>query len=85
MCHLTYLLLLLRQNKNMSRLNLLGANIKKFRKQKRLSQNQLAEILDFSREHIACIETGKEFISLRKLFQLADVLEMPVKDFFDFD
>lgn len=69
----------------MSRLNLLGANIKKFRKQKRLSQNQLAEILDFSREHIACIETGKEFISLRKLFQLADVLEMPVKDFFDFD
>ena len=85
MYHLTYLLLLLRQNKNMSRLNLLGANIKKFRKQKKLSQNQLAEILDFSREHIACIETGKEFISLRKLFQLADVLEMPVKDFFDFD
>ena len=69
----------------MSRLNLLGANIKKFRKQKKLSQNQLAEILDFSREHIACIETGMEFISLRKLFQLADVLEMPVKDFFDFD
>lgn len=69
----------------MSRLNLLGANIKKFRKQKKLSQNQLAEILDFSREHIACIETGKEFISLRKLFQLADVLEIPVKDFFDFD
>lgn len=69
----------------MSRLDLLGANIKNFRKQKKLSQNQLAEILDFSREHIACIETGKEFISLRKLFQLADVLEMPVKDFFDFD
>ncbi len=69
----------------MSRLNLLGANIKKFRKQKKLSQNQLAEILDFSREHIACIETGKEFISLRKLFLLADVLEIPVKDFFDFD
>lgn len=69
----------------MSRLDLLGANIKKFRKQKKLSQNQLAEILDFSREHIACIETGKEFISLRKLFLLADVLEIPVKDFFDFD
>ncbi len=69
----------------MSRLDLLGANIKKIRKQKKLSQNQLAEILDFSREHIACIETGKEFISLRKLFLLADVLEIPVKDFFDFD
>ena len=85
MYHLTYLLLLLRQNKNMSRLNLLGANIKKYRKQKKLSQNQLAEILDFSREHVACIETGKEFISLRKLFIMADALDVPVKDFFDFD
>lgn len=85
MCHLAYLQLLLRQNKNMSRLNLLGANIKKYRKLRKLSQNQLAEILDFSREHIACIETGKEFISLRKLFDLADVLDVPVKDFFNFD
>ena len=85
MCHLTYLQLLLRQNKNMSRLNLLGANIRKYRKLRKLSQNQLAEILDFSREHIACIETGKEFISLRKLFDLADILDVPVKDFFNFD
>ncbi len=85
MYHLTYLLLLLMQNKNMSRLNLLGANIKKYRKQKKLSQNQLAEILDFSREHVACIETGKEFISLRKLFIMADALDVPVKNFFDFD
>jgi len=69
----------------MSRLQTLGQNIKKYRKAKKLSQNQLAEILDFSREHIACIETGKEFISLRKLFQLADVLEIPIKNFFDFD
>ena len=68
----------------MSRLITLGKNIKKYRKLKKLSQNQLAELLDFSREHVACIETGKEFISLRKIFQLADILEIPVKDLFNF-
>lgn len=69
----------------MSRLCTLGLNIKKYRKIKKLSQNQLAEILDFSREHLACIETGKEFISLRKLFLLADVLEVSMTDLINFD
>ena len=69
----------------MSRLLLLGTNIKYFRKAKRLSQNQLAEMIDLSREHLACIETGKEYISLRKLFLTADVLGAPVKSLIDFD
>ena len=69
----------------MSRLEKLGKNIKKYRKLKDLSQNQLAEIADLSREHLACIETGKEFISLRKLFLIADILEVPVKNLIDFE
>ena len=69
----------------MSRLLLLGQNIKKYRKTKKLSQNKLAEMIDLSREHLACIETGKEYISLRKLFLIADVLEVSLKDFMDFD
>ena len=60
-------------------------NIKKFRKAKKLSQNQLAEMIDISREHLACVETGKEFISLRKLFLIADVLGVSLKEFIDFD
>lgn len=68
----------------MSRLETLGKNIKKYRKLKNLSQNQLAEMVDLSREHLACIETGKEFISLRKLFLIADILEVPVKNLIDF-
>ena len=85
MCYLTYLISLLLQNKNMSRLKHLGVNIKKYRKLKNLSQNELAEMCDLSREHLACIEIGKEFISLRKLFLIADLLETPVKNFVDFD
>ncbi len=69
----------------MSRLLNLGMNIKKYRKAKKLSQNQLAELIDLSREHLACIETGKEFISLRKLFLIADVLEVPLTSLIDFD
>ena len=69
----------------MSMLLKLGMNIKKYRKAKKLSQNQLAELIDLSREHLACIETGKEFISLRKLFLIADVLEVPLTSLIDFD
>ena len=69
----------------MSMLLNLGMNIKKYRKAKKLSQNQLAELIDLSREHLACIETGKEFISLRKLFLIANVLEVPLTSLIDFD
>lgn len=77
--------MLLLRNIFMSRLLNLGMNIKKYRKAKKLSQNQLAELIDLSREHLACIETGKEFISLRKLFLIADVLEVPLTSLIDFD
>ena len=69
----------------MPRLLKLGQNIKKFRKQKGLSQNELAEIVNFSREHLAYIETGREYISLRKLFQIADSLDISLKELIDFD
>ena len=42
-------------------------------------------MVDFSREHIAAVKIGKEFISLRKLFEIADVLDTPVKNFIDFE
>lgn len=69
----------------MSRLEKLGQNIKHYRKLKHLSQNQFAEMVNFSREHLACIETGKEYVSLRKLFLIADILEISLKDLVNFD
>mgnify|MGYP002625723071 CR=1 FL=1 len=62
----------------------LGRNIFKFRKLKGLSQNQLAELLGISREHLAKIETAKRCVSLGLLFDIADTLEIKVKDFFEF-
>ena len=62
----------------------LGRNIFKFRKAKGLSQNQLAEKVEISREHLAKIETAKRCISLGLLIEISEALEIPVKDFFDF-
>ena len=69
----------------MSRLNLLGKNIRKYREAKKFSQEFLAEKTNLSREYITRIENGQKFISLRKLFLLADVLEVKFSDLTNFD
>ena len=50
----------------MSRLKLLGENIKKYRLAKNFSQELLAEKVDLSREYIVRIEKGQKYISLKK-------------------
>ena len=62
----------------------LGINIKKARKEKGLSQNTLAELLDISREHLAKIETAKRTISLGLLFKISDILEKSEQELLDF-
>lgn len=68
-----------------TRLEILGQNIQKYRKKAGLSQNQLAEMIDLSREHLSVIETGKSYISLKRIFMLADIFEISVKDLITFD
>ena len=63
----------------------LGKNIQHARKNKKLSQNELAELLNISREHLAKIETAKRCISLKLLFKVAEVLKIKEKDLFDFE
>ena len=62
----------------------LGRNIYKFRREKGFSQNTFAEILEISREHLAKIETGKRCVSLGLLFDIAEKLNVSIKDFFNF-
>jgi len=68
-----------------AKLLLLGNNLKKARKQRGLSQNALAEILDISREHLAKVETAKRTVSLSLLFEICDNLNVSEKDLFNFD
>jgi transcriptional regulator with XRE-family HTH domain len=69
----------------MSRLKNLGANIKKYRLKKGLTQANLAVSLDLSYEYICRVERGQKYISLRKLFELADVLSVNVHDLMNID
>lgn len=69
----------------MSRLELLGQNIKKYRKTRHLTQRDLAVALDCTYEFICRVEQGQMFISLRRLFKLADILEVKVSDLINFD
>lgn len=72
--------------KRINAFRLLGLTIAYYRKLRGLTQAELAEATNLSRTHISNIEApnGKTSISLNKLFDIADVLEVPVKDLFDF-
>ena len=60
----------------MSRLDKLGKNIAKYRNAKGWSQEKLAEVVDLSREYVTRVEKGQKNISLKKMFAIADALEV---------
>lgn len=61
-----------------------GLNVVYYRKKKRLSQTQLAELVDIHRTYVSSIELGKVSVSFDVLFRLADALEIPVHKLFEF-
>ncbi len=64
----------------------LGLTIAYYRKLKGITQMQLAELIDVSRTHISNLEAPnmEKSISLDKLFDISDALDVPIKNFFDF-
>ena len=65
------------------RLKDLGIKIKHLRIDKDLNQEQLAEKVDMSREHISCLECGKYSIQISNLYKIADFFEVDIKYFFE--
>lgn len=61
-----------------------GLNIVYYRKRKKLTQLQLAELIDVDRSHISALELGKVGISLDVIFKMCEVLEITPKELFDF-
>lgn len=60
----------------------LGKKIQKLRKQKGLTQEELAEIVKISRVYMGYIEQGRESPSLKTLMKLAKKLGVSVEDLF---
>jgi transcriptional regulator with XRE-family HTH domain len=59
-----------------------GANLKYYRKKRRLSQEQLAEKADITPKHLSAIETGTAFISADLLEKLTQILKISASTLF---
>ena len=60
---------------------IIGSKIRTFRKQKKLSQYDLADLMFMDQGSISLIERGKRTISAPSLFRFAEVLQVSVYDF----
>ena len=63
----------------------IGLRVKAARQQKGLTQAQLAEAIDKAFETISNIERGKTAPNFSTLHDIANVLGLPMREFFDVD
>ena len=61
-----------------------GLNIVYYRKRKKLTQLQLAELADIDRSHISAIELGNVGVSVDLIVKLCEILDVKPRDLFDF-
>lgn len=61
-----------------------GAKLAYLRKQKKLSQMKLAEIVDMNFNYIGQIERGEANVTIKTMRVLANALDVELKDLFDF-
>ena len=76
------------KNRNLKYINLykqLGNNIRKYRKSKKFSQENLAFDISSTRNYIGCIERAEKFPSLAYIFDVAKALDINIKDLFNFE
>lgn len=66
-------------------LNKLGANIKRYRLEKGLTQEQLAEKVHIHPTYVGKLEGGKNNPSVKLLFIITRALGITLSDLFDFD
>lgn len=63
----------------------LGLKIKELRKRKGLTQEQLAELINMEQNSISVIESGRNFPTLGTLEKIAQILDVNLSDFFNYD
>ena len=63
-------------------LKLFWNNIRRYRKEKNISQEKLAELTDLHRTYISDIERSKRSISLSNVQKIAEALEIEVYKLF---
>jgi transcriptional regulator with XRE-family HTH domain len=61
-----------------------GKRVRQLRKQKKMTQEELAEAANLSRETISRIENGKRGTHFEYVDQILKALNVTLQDFFDF-
>ena len=61
-----------------------GVNVVFYRKRRKMTQLQLAELVGIDRSHISAIELGNVGVSFDVIFKLCEVLGVSPKELFDF-
>lgn len=67
------------------KLKLFGKQIAKIRSRKQLTQEQLAELIGYSTNHISKLESARTNPSFDLIMNIADALKVDVKELFDFE
>ncbi len=67
------------------RLYKFGKRIAELRTKRKLTQEQLAELIDYSTNHISKLELARTNPSFSIIVKIADALKVNMKDLFDFN
>jgi len=62
--------------------NIFSNNVRKYRLQKRLSQEKLAEIAGVHRTYIGSVERGERNITINVMEKICKALKKPIAEFF---
>jgi len=65
-----------------STIDLICKNIRKYRLEKNLTQEQLSEVCGISTDYLSEIERCKKTPSLKRLLLIIEKLEIPIEKFF---
>ena len=71
-------------DKNDHKKMLIGLNVNYYRRARHMTQAELAAELEVSSNYLSQIERGYKTMSLDKLLQMAEILEVDEKAFLDF-
>lgn len=64
------------------RLLLFGRTIRCIRNEKKMSQEQLADLCGLHRTYVSDVELGKRNVSLENIEKMADALDVKISDIF---
>lgn len=60
-------------------------NVKKYRELKGYNKGKMSELVGCDLSYIGKIERAEKYPNLKMIFKIAEALEIPAKDLFDFE